>query len=301
MEATRRSIPHLILAFIVIMGTVFGSTAAWAEEAGDTYNWIQGGTSVDLGSNLAALNLDKDMVFLGAEDTQKMQQKYNGYATNREIGSVFPMDDTAGWAVIFEYDEPGHIVDDEKEDIDADGILDSYKEGTEENNKTLEDSKKLYVDGWETAPFYDEKSHHLSWSLLGHDSNNEKFINYNVRLLSKEGYVSAILISDPANLAHDKKELEDKILPNFSFKPGAKYEDYDASVDKTAEYGLSGLILGAAGIAVAKKVGLLAMGLIFFKKAWFLVIAIPVAIWNFIRRRSAKKAEEAPVTDTPQA
>lgn len=182
--------------------------------------WIEGGRKVDLGK-MATVELDSSLLFLDAANTAKVSKMNHEKPTGKEMGSIFPKDENQNWEVVFEYDELGHIKDDEKEDIDADAILDSYKEGTEESNK-------------------------------------EKLINYNVRLLTRQGYISAILVSDPAHLDADKKFLNEKILPKLTVKSGERYEEFNASTDKISEYGLTGLILGGAGLAVAKKVGLLA-------------------------------------------
>jgi uncharacterized membrane-anchored protein len=51
------------------------------------------------------------------------------------------------------------------------------------------------------------------------------------------------------------------------FDAGSAYADYDPSTDKLADYGLAGLVAAGVGVAVAKKAGLLAVLLIFAKKA----------------------------------
>ncbi|MFM1650576.1 DUF2167 domain-containing protein [Brevibacillus sp. B_LB10_24] len=295
--------PYLSLVLAITVWAACIPAVALAEGEGqDDYNWIEGGTTVDMGNQLAELKLDPDHAFLGAEDTKKMMTESNSVISGNEIGSVFPMNPEENWVILFEYENSGYIKDDEKESINADDLLESYKQGTEEHNENLPDSQKLYVDGWDLKPHYDEKTHNLTWSLLGHNGRGEKIINYNVRLLSRKGFVSATLISDPSSLAKDKAIFTEKVLPGFGFKSGEKYEDFDPSTDKIAEYGLTGLILGGAGLAVAKKAGLLALLLVVVKKAWFLIIAIPVAIWNFVRRKIRKQsAQTAPAEATAEA
>ncbi|MBO1912199.1 DUF2167 domain-containing protein, partial [Microvirga sp. 3-52] len=69
---------------------------------------------------------------------------------------------------------------------------------------------------------------------------------------------------------------------------GNKYEDFDKSTDKVSEYGLNALILGGAGLAIAKKIGILGVILVFAKKFGVLIIAGLAALWGFIRKK--KKA-----------
>ncbi|WP_427107993.1 DUF2167 domain-containing protein [Lysinibacillus xylanilyticus] len=263
---------------------------AFAEEE---LNWIEGGQKVDVGTNLAELELDSDFIFLNAEDTKKYLKQGGVEPSGSEIGVVFPKDENQTWAVYFEYEESGHIEDDEKAEIDADALLDSYKEGTEEMNKELSPENQLFVDKWDVAPFYDNQLHSLSWSLLAHDYQNNGVINYNVRILSREGYISAILVSDPANLQADRIVFNNKILSQFNLKQGQRYEDFDKKTDKVAEFGLTGLILGGAGLAVAKKAGLLAILIPLLKKFGIVLVLAVGAIWGFIRKKTGLKKEQS--------
>ncbi|MNY81557.1 hypothetical protein D3C86_2231690 [compost metagenome] len=49
-----------------------------------------------------------------------------------------------------------------------------------------------------------------------------------------------------------------------------------------SEYGLSALILGRAGLAVAKKVGILAVIILFLKKFAVLIVIALGAVWTFL-------------------
>ncbi|MEY9096354.1 DUF2167 domain-containing protein [Paenibacillus sp. RC84] len=262
--------------------------------AEETLNWVEGPKKVGLGQ-IAELDLDKNFVFLNDTDTKKFEQQNDSHVNNREIGSVFPKDENQNWAVIFEYEDTGHVKDDEKDKIDANELLESYKTGTEEANKKRDVSNRLFVDGWDVKPFYDNDIHSLSWSLLGHDSNNEKFVNYNVNVLTRKGVISVVLVTDPKNLAADRKVLTTSILPKLQVKAGERYEDYNSKTDKLAEYGLSGLILGGAGLAVAKKVGLIGLLLVFLKKFGVILVAALAALWRFLRgkKKKAAAAEQA--------
>ena len=58
------------------------------------------------------------------------------------------------------------------------------------------------------------------------------------------------------------------------FTPGARYADYQAGIDKKAEYGIGGLIAAGAGVAVAQKLGLIGIILAFGKKFLILILAL---------------------------
>ncbi|USG64967.1 DUF2167 domain-containing protein [Brevibacillus ruminantium] len=283
----RKPILSFILSLAVALGVVSGAGAE------TQLNWVEGGKTVDVGSGLAALDLGEDFVFLNREDTIKLQKEIGNVPSENELGSIFPRNENEEWIVVLEYEEVGYIKDEEKNKIDADAILKSYKEGTEAANENRDPEDQLHVLGWDVAPSYDEKTHMLEWSMLGEDAQKNKLINYNVQMLTRKGFVSFLLITDPANLANDKKTLQEAIIPTFHVKEGNRYEDFDASTDKVAEFGLTGLVLGGLGVALAKKAGLIGLLLVFLKKGWILILAAIGGLWKLLTGRRKKQQDEA--------
>ncbi|MFW5435373.1 DUF2167 domain-containing protein [Paenibacillus apiarius] len=267
-------------------------------------NWVEGaGQAIDIGEGLASFTLQEGMIFLNGKDAQTFITETGGKPSGEEIGAVLPAAEDATWGVFIEYTDSGHIKDDEKDKIDADELLQSYKDGTEAANKELDPSAHLFVDSWDIEPAYNEKTKRLTWSLLAHNSSNEKIVNYNERLLTREGYISIVLVSNPEHLAADRVEMEKTVLSSFKVKEGKRYEDFDKSTDKVAEYGLTGLVLGGAGLAVAKKVGFLALILGLFKKFWIVVVAVLAGLWRLITGKKKKDETTVPPSgdDTPQS
>ncbi|MCG3087282.1 DUF2167 domain-containing protein [Sporosarcina cyprini] len=277
----------MVAALFMVLST------AGAADAEYEYNWIEGGVTVDLGE-IATVDLDPDFLFLDGEDTRQLALEYGDPVSGDEVGSIYSMDEEQTWAVYFDYEETGHIKDDEK--IDAKALLKSYQAGAEEANKDREPGERYYVTGWDIEPFYDEDTHNLTWSLLLENDNKETFLNYNTRILTREGNISVILVTDPENREADKQILQNQILSQLNITDGNKYTDFDKSTDKVANYGLSALILGGTGLAVAKKAGLLAVILAFAKKFGVLIVAGIAALWSFIR----KKKKNKPTTDPAQ-
>lgn len=259
-------------------------TIVYAEDAVlPKYNWIAGGTTVQLGE-IANLDLGKDYEFLDAKDTIQLSKDIKNTPSGKEIGSIFPADTSQNWEVIFEYTETGHIKDDDKK-LDEAAILKTYVDGTEADNKDKLVEDWLHVTGWDVQPFYNETTHNLTWSIGAEDANKEKLVNYNVRLLTRIGYISAILISDPLHRESDRATLEKEILPKINAVVGQHYEDFDPSTDKVSKYGLTALIVGGAGLLVAKKVGLIAVIIVLLKKAGIILVPLAYGIWRFIKRK----------------
>jgi uncharacterized membrane-anchored protein len=91
------------------------------------------------------------------------------------------------------------------------------------------------------------------------ESSDGGSINYNTRILGRTGFVSLNLLTDKQHLA-EYKPAGALLLSKTTFESGKRYQDFDSSTDKVAEYGLTGLVLGGAGLGLAKvaKIGLLA-------------------------------------------
>ncbi|AKF95855.1 DUF2167 domain-containing protein [Brevibacillus laterosporus] len=277
-----KSIYSVILVLLIAVFT----TSVYAAE---NLKWVKGGTTVHVGDRLATFKVPDQLAYLNKEDTIMIQKQFGNSTSSREIASVYPTSDQENWFVLMEYDEVGHIMDDEQNNIDKDAILKSYKEGTEEHNKERKPEEQIHVVGWDVPPSYDAKTHTLQWSMLAEDNNKNPIINYNLQMLTRKGYVSFILVSDPATLAKDKKTLTEQIVPQFKLVEGNRYDDYDASTDKLADYGLTGLVLGGLGLAVAKKVGFLALILVFLKKAWIVVVLVLGGIFKMVMNIFKKK------------
>ncbi len=283
----KRSIHKGAAALIALVLLLCGAMPAAAEE---DIQWVEGkGQQVQLDNGIASFKLEEGLIFLDGKNTKAWKKQIKSVPSEEEIGAVIPDEEDSTWIALFEYTDSGYIEDSEKDDIDADALLDSYKEGTAEDNKEKDPSMHLFVDDWDVKPTYDADTNRLVWSLLAHNAQNEKIINYNMRVLTRTGYISIILVSDPEHLQADRKELEQRVMSTFQVTQGKRYEDFDKSTDKKAEYGLTGLVLGGAGLAVAKKLGFLAV----LKKFWIVIVAAIVGVWRLVTGKKKKQEESA--------
>jgi uncharacterized membrane-anchored protein len=112
--------------------------------------------------------------------------------------------------------------------------------------------------------------------------------------LGRTGFVSLNLLTDKQHLA-EYKPAGATLLAATAFMPGKRYEDFNSSTDKVAEYGLTGLVLGGAGVGLAKaaKIGLLAKfgkGLIALLIAGKKVIVVgAIALFAALKKIFGKK------------
>lgn len=292
----------VVLASILPAST-YASNSDGADQNGteelsrlDTLNWVEGrDQTIDVGSNLASLKLKKGYYFLDQKDTIVYLEETGNIPNGNEIGTILPKDDS--WALFLEYEETGHIEDEEKSDIDPEALLDSYRQGTEEANKKLDPKYHLTILGWHSEPHYDESIHSLTWATLLKNSDNYKMVNYNTRILTRIGTISTVLVSAPESLAKDSATVQADIIDHITLKDGNKYSDFDPKIDKMAAYGLTGLILGGAGAVVAKKTGLLAVILAFLKKGFVFIIAAFVWIGRLIFGKRKKNDSQTEMFD----
>ena len=242
----------------------------WGTYEGVT--WQKGPTVGQLGVN-GEVKVPEGYVFAGARDTRTIMEANRNPITNRELGFIAPAGES--WFAVFEYDDVGYVKDDEKSSLDANAIFESIKKGTEEGNKerVRRGWPTMTVIGWETAPRYDETTHNLEWAFRA-ESEGSPVINHNTRLLGRGGVMEVTLVTDPETLAETLPKFK-TMLQGFEFKQGHRYAEF-RSGDKTAAYGLTGLIV-AGGAAAAVKTGA-------FKWLWKVLVAAVVGVGALVKK-----------------
>ncbi|EJN07352.1 putative membrane-anchored protein [Bradyrhizobium sp. YR681] len=225
-----------------------------------------------------------------AEGARVMRALGNVVHDTNFVGLVLGTRQNDNWLVVINYIKEGYIKDDAAKDWNADDLLKNLKEGVDESNKdrVARGFPEMEVIGWIEPPKYDAVAHRLVWSVLGKDKgaadDSRKDVNYNTYALGRDGYFSLNLLSDSSRIATDKGAAHE-LLANLSYQSGKRYEDFSASTDRIAEYGLLALIGGVA----AKKLGLFALALAFVLKfAKVIIFGLAVAgagVMKFFRRK----------------
>lgn len=256
---------------------------AIAGQPDDQVQWTKGPAKVDLGTDIAELSLEQGHQFVGASDARKLLYAMGNQPNGNELGLVAPSGEKETWLLVFKYLDVGYVKDDEKDKIDADALLSSIKEGTEEANKERQARgiPGLHVTGWKQQPTYDSETHNFTWALLARSDDGTEVVNYNIRILGREGYMSVTLADAPENLEISKPVVE-RILSNFTFKSGKTYAEFRQG-DKVAQYGLAALVAAGAG-AAAVKLGLFAVLGKFLAKSWKLVFLALAGVGAGLKR-----------------
>ncbi len=212
---------------------------------------------------------------------------------------IFPLAHD-GWFMTVRFEPAGYVRDDDAKSWNADELLQSYREGTEASNG---DREKLGVPaievlGWAEKPAYDASAHRLVWAMSsrekGSAAGEPQGVNYNTYVLGREGYFQMNLVTGLPDLAQHKPAAQ-ALLAALAFDSGKSYADYNASTDRTAEYGLAALVLGVG----AKKLGLLAIAAAFFAKFAKLIVLALIGLGALVAKYRGKRAAAAGESSPP--
>jgi uncharacterized membrane-anchored protein len=182
------------------------------------------------------------------------------------------------WFGILEFSADGYV--DDKEEIDADELLESLKQGTEAANEMRRKNgwSEMKITGWRRAPHYDETTNRLEWAIDADNSDGTSSTNFNTRILGRRGVTSAVLVTDPAHFEADLAEFR-QTLVGYEFNPGERYSEFQEG-DKVAAYGLGALVLGGAAAVAAKSGFLKFIG----KFLWIGIVAVLAAVGGAFKR-----------------
>jgi uncharacterized membrane-anchored protein len=268
---------QLLLAALLFSLLFFGPAIARADDAPgekepiaiDSYPWKSGPTPLSLPHGVE-MKLPEGFRFLAMPEAGDLMKKLGNLHNENLLGLVISENAEEGYFVSIRFDEEGFIKDDEK--LDAKELLEAIREGEEGYN---EERKRLgfsaiHAEGWQEEPLYDRANHHVVWALNVRGDEGTS-VNLNTRILGRKGYASVNLVTGSDELATYRAKGV-AILRATSFAEGHRYEDFDSSKDKVAEYGLTGLVLGGAGVGLAK-----AVKLGFLAKFWKGFLALLVA------------------------
>jgi len=263
---------------------------AWAKQLWDSLDRQTG--KIELPNGIAVLNVPENFYYLSPKDAEKvLVDAWGNPPGETTLGMLMPAQytpfDSGSWAVTIEYLDDGHVNDDDAEDIDYGELLGQMQADTRSENpqRIKQGYAPIELVGWAQQPFYDAKNKKLHWAQeLKFGDNQENTLNYNIRVLGREGVLLMNFIAGMSQLEEINSQV-DSVLGMADFKDGQRYSDFDPSVDQVAAYGIGTLIAGK----VLAKTGLLAAGLLLLKKFWFLILIGLGAIAKFFR---PKKQEE---------
>jgi uncharacterized membrane-anchored protein len=252
---------------------------------------------VTLPAASARLSLGSKYYMLGAEDARKVLVEGWGNppsAAEGVLGLVFPEGkgflDQDSWGAVITYEKTDYVSDEDAQTADYDGLLKQMQTG--EDGANAERQKAGYdpvrLIGWAQPPSYDAARHDLIWAReLKFGEQQDHSLNYDVRHLGRRGVLSLNIVSNMSQLSQVRGAAQE-LAKTAEFEPGSRYADYRKG-DKRAGYGLAGLVAAGAGLAVAKKLGFLAIAMIFLKKGAVVLLAGAAGGFAWLRKRFARQ------------
>lgn len=276
---------------IVLLLMLINLPAAFAEQ--DDYKFQSGPLKIDLDNGINTLDLPTGYSYLDQAESKKLLESWKEPYNERIIGIV--VNDESGCIGYLEYDETGYIKDDDADQLDAEGLLESYREGTRESNKDRVEAgtAEIEIIGWDSPPRYDKKTHVLQWAIRGQEKGaKECILNHNAVLLGRAGTLTLVAAGSETEVAQ-MDALRTMLSQHVSFTSGNDYESFKQG-DKVSDITLAGLVTGGAATAAyaAAKGGLLAKlaALLVGLKKLLIVIVLAVAalfkkIWDVIRNK----------------
>ncbi|MEZ5975874.1 MAG: DUF2167 domain-containing protein [Planctomycetota bacterium] len=269
----------------------FGSAAPLLQDGRPAFHPLEGKVSVV--PRIAEVELPEGWIYLADEEARFFVEKDWGNPPDPDVrGVALPPfgEEGPNWGVVFSYDDCGHVKDSDAASIDYDELLADIKRALIDGNKERQERgyPTIQMNGWAEAPHYDSDQKKLYWAkdmvFVGEESFNT--LNYDVRILGREGVLVLSAVADPANLqavAAGTKEL----MNGAHFLKGQTYADFDPKTDNLAAYGIGGLIAGK----LALKAGLFKVIALFLAKFWKLILIGIAAIGGFIGKLFGRKSE----------
>jgi len=290
------------LALVFLLGVSLAGAQEADQKREETRQWVAGlkfqTGEVSIGNGVAKANVPPAFKYLNPKDSSKYLELL-GNPPSQVLGILFPAESdllsSTSWFTVLEYAREGHVKDNDAAKIDYRELLADMQKGTKEQNEERAKAgyPKVELVGWASSPRYDASSHKLYWAKdLRFEGEAGDTLNYNIRMLGREGVLVANVVGGMEDLPAIEKATPE-ILAMLDFTQGNRYQDYNASTDHTAEYGIAGLIAGAAGLKIAAKAGIFALILKKAAALWKLIAVGGVALVSAFKKLFRRNAEGA--------
>lgn len=247
--------------------------------------WQKGPATGNVGS-MGQVKVPEGYQYTESAGAQALLEIYGNPPNPGVLGLLQPQGEDEDWFLVFQFDDIGYVKDDDKDALDAGGLISTFRAGIEPGNKQRRSmgAEEIQSINWAEEPFYDPQTNNLTWALnIGFPSGNS--INYDIRVLGRRGVMEVTLVGDPETYSEAVPKVK-QLLAGYTFTEGNKYSQWVPG-DKVAQYGLAGLVAGGT-LAAAAKSGLLAkLGLLLAKMGKLvivLVVGAGAAVMSIFRR-----------------
>jgi uncharacterized membrane-anchored protein len=185
----------------------------------------------------------------------------------------------------------GYVRLDDWGDVDADAMLKTLSEDTEESNikRRSAGTPPLHVVGWLERPHLDRATNTVRWAIEATEEGTGPIVNSVALVLGRDGFEKVTWIRVKNG---PPSQMLDVALASFSFPAGGLYVDYRPG-DEVADYGIASLVAAVVGVKMAAKLGFLAALLVFAKKFGVLLL-IPIGLFAAWKKRLFSRKNAPP-------
>lgn len=236
----------------------------------------------------ATVYLKSGLALLVGEDARRLNWLINGVEFPETVAALTYATGSAKAIAYVEWHGEGYVTDGDWNDVDAGDLLAQYRDATENSNdeRVANGQSALHVVGWVHEPHYDRSSHTVTYAMEL-ESDGQSIANAVALRLGRDGYIT-VTWAGPIGVFQNvgyPPALLNSALSSYKFDEGHSYADH-RNGDKTAGYGLAGLVVAALGLKFGKGLfaGLIALLLAGKKIAIPVVIALGGAFARFRRR-----------------
>lgn len=243
----------------------------------------------------AHVRVQQGFRYLGHDDTRRVLEDLWGNPPDDEVLGMLVPDDAGlesehSWAVLLTYSDDGHVSDEDASKIDYAKMLQDMQQEALDSNAARKEAgfETVRLVGWALPPSYDASTRKLHWAKeLDFEGTRQHSVNYDVRVLGREGFVSMNAIASMPDLPLVRSSME-RVIPMVEFDAGHRYADFKPGSDKVAAYGLAALVGGG----IAAKAGLFAkLGVVLLAAKKFIVIGL-LALGALMRKIFGGKKDD---------
>jgi len=302
----RRGAPQMrcarfVTGFFGLVAFAFTTVALAADAAPDAETIVRSlhplTGKIGIAKGIAELNLGENFRYLDQKDASTYLTKVLGNppsAVEGIDGMIIPTTDGQNWFAVVSYSDEGHVSDSDASTINYDDLLKEMQAGTVEDSKERKalGFKGLELVGWAQKPYYDAAAKKLYWAKsVRFEGEQDLTLNYDVRILGREGFVNLNIVDSIDQLEKINAQMPG-ILSMVNFTKNNTYAEYVQSTDRTAAYGIAGLIAGGVLAKVGFFKGLMVMLAASWKLIGVALVAAGAAVSRFIKGIFGRKVEE---------
>jgi uncharacterized membrane-anchored protein len=276
----------LIFAFnaLAIDKNIPKTSEEW-DKAWDSLNWKKGPSVVNYNKANSKINISSNFEILEGTEAHQMLYWINGVEFNNI--DIYAMGENSG-QYMFYYTDSGYVKTDDWTDLDPDKFLKEITENYKVSNETREKNGQATVQNvtWKKKPYLDGVYNSVYYALNVTWSDNSSTVEGAALILGREGYTTGKYVAGTNG-------YQEQMLLNLSkihkFNTAKEYKDWKSG-DKVAAAGIGALLATTLGVK-ALKPGIIAAGLLLFKKFWFIIV-LPFILLGKLFTGSDKKKKK---------